>query len=874
MRNKNNYKASNIKLLGFLFLCSTSLIWMVLNIDVRRLIQTEIQEFQASFDSFSYPAQLLDNGDRHLSLDNQSNDLGSLFKKLIPVAYDGLIGQKRDLDGEINIFIKFENLEKIYSDRSKALKQDINVNPRAVPCKISDGNKVYKCKVQLKGDLLPHWNTKLRMSLKIKVKGGYVHGMKAFSIQKPSARQFPYDQVFHKMNTDMGRLSSDGQGFFNVSVNGEKWGVMNVEPTVDETFLEVRGLKRSGVFRISNQDSWAYNKKKGVYREYFISDPTVNLSQRGKEIELLKDPAALEIYSNIFQSLNVKDSALFNRQHMIGNLVLALVWGNTHTLLNNNAWYTWNAYEQNLEPILTDQMSWRNTSFYLANLKDIPFEYKILFERSPLTLNEFLLEVDKLSKYLDLNDPVAMVNNLKREYFPNDNLFTESPIYENMDYLKSEASNVIGKINQLATKKNQRELPLKDLSNKQLKLMGDFIKVTHFLNGTVRLHNLLDRDVQAESITIGNNLQNISKIIPGSVPESLSYIDIKTAFIGDYSEIIRVVASVNGVSKISQNEVSLAQLDSFNKIKNSADEADLCDSKSNLCIISGNHNFNKNIILKEKTYINPGTKIFLGEGVDLIFESSVLMNGDAKNPILIYGNGTGGVYIKNEAEGLSNLKNVVFSDLATTTSTLRKYTGSINGYGGIFKIKNVTIKNGASEDQLNLVNAQIEISGLEIYDAPSDAFDCDFCSGYIKDLKVASIKGDGLDLSGSSIEVDSFFANVVADKALSVGERSNVELSNAIFDSVGTGVAVKDSSTAFIDNIELENITHDLFMSYIKKPFFIGRTALEVNNVKTDGAQGGAFCVRSAGTILTLEGLECQISNVSVDDLYKGRMKK
>ena len=873
---KNNYKASKLKLSFFLVLFSISLLWMFSNIDAKKLIQTEIQEFQAYFKSFSYSSQLLDNGGRNPSTNNQLNNLGSIVKKLIPIVHDGLVGEEKDLDGKINIFIKFENLEKIYSDRTKAIIQDINVNPRAVPCKISDGIKVYKCKVQLKGDLLPHWNTKLRMSLKIKVKGGYIHGMKEFSIQKPSARQFPYDQVFHNVNSDMGRLSSNGQGFFNITVNGKKWGVMNVEPIIDQTFIEERGLKRSGVFRISNQDSWAFNKKSGAYKDYFISDPTVNLSQRGKEIEILRDPAALEIYSNIFHSLNTKDSSLFNRQHMIGSLVLSLAWGNTHTLLNNNSWYTWNSYEQTLEPILTDQMSWQVTSIYLENLNDLPFEYRMLLEQSPLTLHEFLLEVDKLSKYFDLNDPVEMVNSLKRGYFHNDNLFTESPIYKNIDYLKSEASNVVDKINQLAITTNQHELSSIDLSNNQLKMMGSFVKVTHFLDGTIRIHNLLDRDIQLESISVGSNIQNIKKVIPRSERESINYVDIETNYIGDYSKNINVITSVNGIKRTSQNEVSLVRFDSDDVIKKSDFKNILCNphTKSNFCIISGNHKFNEKVVFSEKTYFEKGTKIFLGRGADLIFESSVSMIGDPESPILIYGNGSGGVYIGNKAGESSHLKNVIFSDLATTSSTLRKYTGSINGYGGIFKIENVSINNGKAEDQLNLVNAQIEISELEINEAPSDAFDCDFCNGYIKGLKVMNIQGDGLDVSGSSIEVDSFFANIVADKALSVGERSNIKLSNAIFENVATGAAVKDSSIAFINDIKLKNVTHDLFMTYIKKPFFIGRTSLEVKNIKTDGAYGGSFCVRSPGTFLTSEGSECEISNISVDDLYAGRMKK
>ena len=56
--------------------------------------------------------------------------------------------------------------------------------------------------------------------------------------------------------------------------------------------------------------------------------------------------------------------------------------------------------------------------------------------------------------------------------------------------------------------------------------------------------------------------------------------------------------------------------------------------------------------------INAGTKITLGKGADLIFESSVNMDGLKTNPIQIQGNGTGGIFIYNQSSAISILKHV------------------------------------------------------------------------------------------------------------------------------------------------------------------------------------------------------------------------
>ena len=77
-----------------------------------------------------------------------------------------------------------------------------------------------------------------------------------------------------------------------------------------------------------------------------------------------------------------------------------------------------------------------------------------------------------------------------------------------------------------------------------------------------------------------------------------------------------------------------------------------------------------------------------------------------------------------------------------------------------------------------------------------------------------------------------------------------------------------------IDEIEMRNIRYDAFMTYVKKPFFVGKTNLVVTRFEGAQAIEKSTCVREENTDLVLNGSLCEISELSVDQLYKGRMKK
>jgi hypothetical protein len=711
------------------------------------------------------------------------------------------------------------------------------------------------------------------MSLRISVKGGYIHGMKEFSIQKPNSRQFPYDAAFHSINNQLGRLSTSGQDFFKISFNGESWGVMNAEPVIDEKFLELQEVKRLGIFRISNEERSAYFRKwnDGRYLEYYISNPSVTINIKGKENEIIQNPILNEVYSNIHLSMSNKDGSIFNRQMMVANLALSLAWGSMHALGPRNMWLTWNQYEQKLEPILTDQAPWSDAKSYINSILNLPYAYEIMFTNKPLEEEEFLKELKYLNNYFAENNPIEVINVLKDEYFPNDQRFSKTPIFSNLSFLKENISEVVKKINAMSAYSSIAEKQ-KKISIDQLKKIDKVTEIFHFSDGTVRVFNLLGDEITVKSIIADEKEISINKIIPFSKEKSLSSVDIKTDLLGNYTEAISVKLNINGEEKINKNTYSFSHINLKQQMPSYAKNYCANNGPIKECILTGNLNFNENKVFKYRTVIKPGTTIRLQPGVNLIFENSVTMNGSKQEPINIIGNG--GIFIKNNKDKSSIIQNTNFSDLTTIDSLLRRFTGSINGYGGIFNIKNVYIKNGNAEDQLNIVDAKVDISGLNIINAPSDAFDCDFCTGIIKNINLSNIGGDGLDISGSNLKISKMNASNIKDKAFSVGEKSYAVIDEAFFEKVATGIAVKDSSQVSASNIMLKNIEYDLFMTYVKKPFYEGSTKLTVRDYEVNGDILNNICVRENGTDLIINDKNCEISEIDIDDLYQGRMKK
>ena len=70
----------------------------------------------------------------------------------------------------LKIDINFTELEKLKSDRKKALKLGALKNPQKVKITLQHKGKKYKASARLKGDLSEHWGNIKQWSLRVKLK--------------------------------------------------------------------------------------------------------------------------------------------------------------------------------------------------------------------------------------------------------------------------------------------------------------------------------------------------------------------------------------------------------------------------------------------------------------------------------------------------------------------------------------------------------------------------------------------------------------------------------------------------------------------------------------------------------------------------------
>ena len=100
----------------------------------------------------------------------------------------------------------------------------------------------------------------------------------------------------------------------------------------------------------------------------------------------------------------------------------------------------------------------------------------------------------------------------------------------------------------------------------------------------------------------------------------------------------------------------------------------------------------------------------------------------------------------------------------------------------------------------------------------------------ITTIDIIKSDNDCLDFSGGKYKIELVRLNFCGDKAISVGESSVVELKDGVIKNSKVGIATKDSSSIFINKLDIENV--DLCLAaYRKKQEFIG-ALIDINHYR------------------------------------------
>ena len=124
----------------------------------------------------------------------------------------------------------------------------------------------------------------------------------------------------------------------------------------------------------------------------------------------------------------------------------------------------------------------------------------------------------------------------------------------------------------------------------------------------------------------------------------------------------------------------------------------------------------------------------------------------------------------------------------------------------LLNIENVSIKsnNSSCEDTINLINVKGSLNEIDITNSYRDALDIDFSKIKINRINVVSAGNDCVDLSKGKYKLNKLNLINCSDKALSIGEKSLLELNEIIVQKTYIGISTKDSSIAIIENIDIK----------------------------------------------------------------------
>ena len=273
----------------------------------------------------------------------------------------------------------------------------------------------------------------------------------------------------------------------------------------------------------------------------------------------------------------------------------------------------------------------------------------------------------------------------------------------------------------------------------------------------------------------------------------------------------------------------------------------------------------------------PGVRLTLTRGGILKINGALLSLGSETQPVTISINSSvergvlgtwGGILVTDSGdESILEHTHVIGTLTRPLPNSQDSYglTGCVTFHNSRLLVKNSLFSNVQCEDALNIVNSKFKLINSKFVDIRSDALDSDFSSGSVKGSSFSGIGGDGIDLAGSVVEVNSTQLTDISDKAFSVGERSVANISNALVNQAGIGIASKDQSLAMVKDSYFNDIHGTTLMAYIKKEEY-GPAELHCNGCYFDQKQPDV--AEQFGSEITVDGKRVAPKIFSPSQLY------
>tara|TARA_B110000858_G_C17793775_1_gene471308 strand:- start:269 stop:2713 length:2445 start_codon:yes stop_codon:yes gene_type:complete len=716
-----------------------------------------------------------------------------------------------------------------------------NENKIMVPAKIRYNDENYKIKIRTKGTRLIHWENKNETSYKIDIRGEKkLFGMEEFSIQKPITKNYTYEYLFHKLLGHVG-LANIKYFFVNLYLNNENLGVYAVEESFSKELIERQSRRNGPIFSTKDELGKLFpNIAFDLYsRDYWIEEKP-------------------QLISNLFSILNnIKDknfniNSYYDIDKWAKYFAIIDLTGTYHGSILKSVKLYYNPVTALFEPIgydlhkgagifdnfiIMDFLQEKTPASRIACSWICPHEewfFKFLINASGELNYEFISKYIKyLEKYSDEEFVVNFLEENNKELFSYNN-----EIYK--DYSKSDRVNWKG--------------------------AGFFVYDEDYLFNRAKLikSRINKIDLQNIEVSKSDNLLYFEDHHTSSFPikakttECENKRDIKDFFFAGSMSISLNTTCNKIILKDYKGNIVIKDLKNYykvNKDKKKAAFKNLNESKHITKVSDNEYIIISDITIKENTLVDKNQKFILKKnisiniinGSSLFIEGNFIFLNDDENYTTISSTDSSGSLVFNNNN--FDLKNIIFANLSKPNLEDYILYGGVNFINSNLKLENIIIKNSKNEDGINIINSKSKLSNIFFNNISADALDVDFGEINFKNIHCEDIGNDCLDVSGATIYGENLTSINVSDKGLSVGEKSNIKIKNMNFFSNYIALAVKDGSSAFLDNIKLKENVYDIALFNKKNEF--GKPTLIINKLESINEKK---IIQSIGTNLLING--------------------
>jgi len=782
----------------------------------------------------------------------------SLFTKVYENLYSKIISKTYNVE-EIIIDINFKNFEKIKKIRQKALE---NKYLLAKDSKWSSGKLTFndqqnKIKIRLKGMLGDHWDHPYKWSFYVKIDddNSSIFNLRRFTLQPPKTLDYLDEWLFMKA-LKKENLIYHRTKFVELIVNGNKYGLYTLQERSMKELIENNKRREGPIINFSNQERLKEHiqyKKLGANKtsNYFwrsqINPIQFKKSYKGTVQEKYLDKAISLLES--FRNKELKVDEVFDIDQMAKVMALRAIFGSTEFDVDDLKFY-YNPVTNLLEPISKEvhsnaerfisgynpwvfrsenlSISWQKPFLDLL-YKDKKFYKTYLNELNNYSNNQYILKLVEENK-----SEFEEVKKILKLNFPTTKLYVYDDFKNISNYIQS-TLNPIQKpyFNLLKILDNTLEFKTSNTQILPIEITGMRIN-DKFLN---LQSPLFVNGMNFET----NNFQKILKI--ECAPLQCNNMDLENIIINYrifgqnkiYSNNIKFWNNDLKIDTFNSNinEISLL-LEKYTFIKN---------IKNDLIIDGHDWKINERIIIpKNYKLIIKNSSIKFSENGQLISFSPLHIEGTKENQVVISSetnstpnNGNGILVVNTKEESFLNY--VSFKDLsAPNLISGIGLLGSINFYEADVKISNTSFyNNSVGDDYINIIRSNFLIENSYFENANSDAIDIDFSQGSILSSKFLMSKNDAIDFSGSEVNLEDIYIHGSGDKGISVGEGSIVNAKNILIENSNIGIASKDKSDVYLDDITIDNVFIGL-AAYIKKVEY-GSPNIKGSNIKLSNYQ-------------------------------------